>query len=533
MRIKATLPLAALALILAGPAFGQQPQAAPQTQPAAGALSISLEECIVRALKDNLGVAIQVLGPQLSAQALNQAQEKFIPTLSLSAQTQKTENAAYSYLDSPGESTISRNQNYNFLNVSQALPTGGTLSLGFTGSRTTANTRGITIDPRYGTTLSFNLTQPLLRSFGTKISRREILVANNNLGVSEETLRNTLMSTVYNVESAYWNLVYSIENLSVRQQSLQLAKDLLEKNQRSVEVGTLAPMEVLSAQAEVATREADLIQAETQIQSNEDQLKLLLGITGEQDKAVASLAPKDKPTYTMREVNLDEALAAAIQNRTELKIAQFGLQTDRLNLTYAKNQVLPDLSLSAGYSSPGIDGTRIFYVGNPLDNVIDYTVAGGIGGAVKQTLKFTYPNWNLRLNMSLPLANVLSRASLAQARLNLKQSMLDLENQKAQIYVEVKNAVRTVESNYKRIVAYTKARELAEQKLAAEEEKFRVGMSTNYMVLSYQRDLATARISELNAIVSYNVSLAALEKAQGTSLQAMNINLSDYLTASK
>ena len=120
------------------------------------------------------------------------------------------------------------------------------------------------------------------------------------------------MTTVYNVESAYWNLVYSIENLDVRRQSLQLAKDLLEKNQRSVEVGTLAPMEVLSAQAEVATREADLIQAETQIKSNEDQLKLLLHITGDEDKAMTALVPKDKPTYVAREVNLEEALAAAI-----------------------------------------------------------------------------------------------------------------------------------------------------------------------------------------------------------------------------
>ena len=182
---------------------------------------MSLEECIVKALKDNLGVAIQVLGPEISAAAVNQAQEKYFPTLSLSARSTKTENAAFSYLDSPGDSTINRTQNYNFLNASQGLPTGGTLSLGFTGYRTTTNSRGITIDPRYGTTLSFNLTQPLLRNFGLKVNRREILVANNNLGVSEENLKNALIDTVYNVESAYWNLVYSIENLDVRRQSLK------------------------------------------------------------------------------------------------------------------------------------------------------------------------------------------------------------------------------------------------------------------------------------------------------------------------
>ncbi|MGZ5453710.1 MAG: TolC family protein, partial [Candidatus Aminicenantales bacterium] len=116
----------------------------------------------------------------------------------------------------------------------------------------------------------------------------------------------------------------------------------------------------------------------------------------------------------------------------------------------------------------------------------------------------------------------------AQAKLNLRQDMLDLENQKDEVYLEIKNAVRAVEANYKRILAYTKARELAEQKLAGEEEKFRVGQSTNYIVLTYQRDLATARISELNAIVSYNVSIAALERSMGTNLQSRNISLTDY-----
>jgi len=525
MKNKLILPLLAATLALApvAPAQQAQPAQAPQ-----GALSVSLEDCIVRALKDNLGVAIQVLGPQISAEAVNQAQEKYIPTLSLSASSRKTENAAYSYLDSPGDSTVNRTQNYTFMTANQTLPTGGTLRLDFTGYRTTTNTRGITIDPRFGSTLSFNLTQPLLRNFGPKISRREILVAKNNLGVSEENLRNQLMNTVYNVESAYWNLVYSIENLAVRQQSLQLAKDLLEKNQRSVEVGTLAPMEVLSAQAEVATREADLIQAETQIKSNEDSLRLLLNISEAESTTVTSILPKDKPAYVRKEVDLEEALAAAIQNRPDLEISRIGLETDRLNLGYARNQVLPDLNLSASYSSPGIDGTRIYYIGNPLDGIIDHTVPGGMTGSLKQSFKFTYPNWNLGLTLSLPLSNFFGRANLAQSKLNLRQTMLEIENQKEQVYIEIKNAVRTVEANYKRTLAFTKARELAEQKLAAEEEKRRVGMSTNYMVLSYQRDLTNARISELNAIISYNVSLASLEKSMGTNLKSRNINLTDY-----
>jgi outer membrane protein TolC len=519
MRKKATFALIMLALALAAPGFGQETK---------GTLSMSLDECILRALKDNLGIAIQVLGPEIAAEAVNQAQEKFIPTLSLSARSSNTQNASFSYLDASG-SLVDKTQNFNFLSASQNLPTGGTFGLGFTGYRTATNRTGQTINPRYGTTLTFNFSQPLLRNFGLKMGRREILVARNNLGVSEENLKNTLMTTVYNVESAYWNLVYSIENLDVRRQSLQLAKDLLEKNQRSVEVGTLAPIEVLSARAEVATREADLIQAETQIKSNEDQLKLLLNIVGDEDKNVTALLPKDKPTYVAREANLEEALAAAIENRTDLKIARIGIESDQLNLSYAKNQTLPDLGLSASFYSPGIDGTRLIYSDNdPIFGTLIGTIPGGINGALKQTTAFKYPNWNLGLTLSLPLANVFSRASLAQAKLNMRQSILDLENQKEQVYLEIKNAVRSVEANYKRILAYTTARELAEQKLAAEEEKRRVGMSTNYLVLQMQRDLATARISELNAIISYNVSLAALEKSMGTNLKSKNIKLSDY-----
>jgi len=521
MRKKILFPLMVLALVLAGPGFGQD---------AKSTLSLSLDECIVRALKDNLGVAIQILGPEISRESVTQAQEKYIPTLAMSLSSRKQENASYSYYDA-AESLVDKTQNFTFMNASQALPTGGTFSLDFNGYRTKTNRRGTTIDPRFSTTLRFNFSQPLLRNFGFKMARREILVAINNLGVSEENLKRTLSDTVYNVESAYWNLVYSIENLDVRRQSLELAKDLLEKNQRSVEVGTLAPMEVLSARAEVATREADLIQAETQIQSNEDQLRLLLNISGDEDKRITAVVPKDKPTYVQRTVDLEEALATAIQNRNDLEISRIGLETEKLNLSYAKNQNLPDLSLSASYYSPGIDGTQLIYDINPIDpgaKIIE-RIPGGIGGALKQTTSFKYPNWNLGLTLSIPLANIFSKANLAQARLNMRQAMLELENQKEQIYLEIKNAVRSVDANYKRILAFRTARELSEQKLAAEEEKRRVGLSTNYFVLQFQRDLANARISELNAIVSYNVSLASLERSMGTNLKSKDIKLSEIV----
>jgi len=510
------------AVALAVPSAGQDK---------AGTLQLSLEECIIKALKDNLGVAIQVLGPEISSEGVSRAQEKYIPTLSLSASSRNTENATYSYLDAQQDSTIDKTQNFTFLSASQSVPTGGTFSIDFTGYKTSTNRTGQTINPRYGTTLRFNFNQPLLKNFGIKMSRREILVAVNNLGISEEQLRQTLTNTVYEVESAYWNLVYSIENLEVRRQSLKLAQDLLEKNQRSVEVGTMAPMDVLSARAEVATREADIIQAEAEVESRSDQLRMLLNLPDEGEGAVTAVLPKDTPTFEEKSFDLDEALALAIQNRTDLAIGRIGLKNEELNLSYAKNQALPELNLSASFYSPGIDGTQLIYDGNPiLGNIID-TIPGDMSGAIKQTTQFKYPNWNIGLTLSVPLANIFSNASLAQARLNMRQAMLELEQQKQQVYLEIKNAVRSVEANFKRIRAYTTARELADQKLAAEEEKRRVGLSTNYMVLQMQRDLASARISELNAIIAYNVSLAALERSMGTNLKSRNVTVGEYGSA--
>jgi outer membrane protein TolC len=494
-------------------------------------LSLSLEDAIARTMKNNLGLAIQIVTPELSGAAVTKADEKWLPTVSFSYQKQSTDSPSVSSLDASGN-FVQKLDSFNFLQAVQSVPFGGTFTLSMTGSKTYQNRTGVTINPSFNTQLRFNFTQPLLRNFGNDISRYNILVARNNLSVSEYQLKQTLADTIYNVETNYWGLVYAIENLRVRQQSLALARDLLEKNRRSVEVGTLAPMEVLSAQAEVATREADLIQAETQVKSAEDQVKVLLNLPEEEARAIDSIQPVDTPAVDERKTNLDEALASALQLRPDLEATKIGLETQQINLKYTKNQMLPDLNLSLGYWSPGVSGTQLFYIGNPIFGVLDPDqppIPGGIDQAFSNTLKFKNPNWTAGLTLSIPTANLFSRASYVQAQLSLRQSMLTLENQQQQIFLEIKNAVRAVDANFKRITAYRIARELAEQKLAAEEEKLKVGQSTNYMVLSYQRDLANARISELNSVIAYNTSLAALDRSLGVSLKNKNVKLADFI----
>ncbi len=504
---------------LAVPGLSQEPE---------NVLKLSLDECVARALENNLSVAIQVLNPEISTTSLQRAQEMYLPTFSIDYSTRNTEQASYSFLDAVGTAVFNATNDFGFT-ANQTIPFGGSLSLSLSGYKTDSNRTGSTINPRYSTTLRFNFNQPLLRNFGNRLSRREIIIARNNLNVSEYQLKRTLMDTIYNVESSYWSLVYSIENLEVRRQSLRLAQDLLEKNKRSVEVGTLAPMDVLSAQAEVATRDADLIQAETQVQSNVDQLMVLLNIPEDEARRITAIVPEDTPTFVEKTYDLDEALSIALINRPDLEMTKIGLQTEKLNLDYAKNQLLPDLSLSASYWSPGISGTQILYEGSPINGIIIGEIPGGVGDALKDTFGFTYTNWSLGLSLSIPLSTFTTKASYVQAKLNMKQAQLEFENQQQQIFLEIKSAVRTVEQNYRRIIAYKLARELAEKTLAAEEEKLKVGLSTNYMVLSYQRDLANARISELNSIIAYNISKAGLERSLGTTLKEKNIKFTDYV----
>jgi outer membrane protein TolC len=495
--------------------------AAAQTEAPAGPLG--LEESILRALRNNLAVQVQVLNPELAIENLSRAKEKFVPSLSMTYNKQDTESASYSWIDASG-SVVTRTGTYNF-GMSESLPFGGTMNIRLDNSLNDSNQKFQTINPRYSSTLRFSFSQPLLRNFGYDLSRREILIAHTNLDISEIQFERTLANTVFDVEEAYWNLAYSIDNLEVRRQALKLAQDLLEKNQRSVEVGTLAPMEILSAKAEVATREADIIQAEAGVRNAEDRLRTILNLPASE----APLLLKDKPTFAERKIGADEALAIALQMRPELRASRLSLKNENLNVSYARNQILPELNLSASYWSPGVSGDQIVYLNNdPLTGVVLRIVPGGGSAAFKDATGFKYQNWSLGLTLSLPLGNVLSRALYAQAKLNLQQAMLNVKNDEQQAALEVRTAIRSVDANYKRIQAYRVARELAEQKLAAEEEKLKVGLSTNFLVLSYQRDLSNARSAELQSIVSYNVSLASLDRALGTSLQAKNIRISDY-----
>jgi len=487
--------------------------------------ALSLEDCILKAMENNLNVAVEVLNPELADISVSRATEDFLPSLSFGYSLQNTNSPSFSFIEA--EEKISTEYRDYSASIFQRIPTGGEFSISLTSYKNDSNQKFLSVNPRYSSTLRFNFTQPLLKNFGFKISRKEIIIAKNNRDISESQLKGVLMDTIYNVESAYWNFVYSIENLKARRQSLKLAQDLLAKNKREVEVGTLAPIEILSAQTEVASREADILQAEAMVKNNEDLLKTIINLAAEEKGVEADIIPVDKPAFDRKEVNLEDALLTALENRPDLRANRFDVKNKEIDLSYARNQLLPDLSVLASYWSPGVSGTQIVYdILDPFGPPIT-TIPGGSSDALKDAFRLKYKNWYVGLTLSIPLNSVLSRAEYAQARVNLEQSMFRLKNQEQQIFLEIKNAVRGVQTDYKRVHAYRIARELAEKKLEAEEKKLKVGLTTNYVVLQYQRDLADARSAELQAIIDYNLSLARLDKALGTTLKNKNIRFSE------
>lgn len=514
-RRRRTPALLALATLLSLPGLQAQ-----QVKPGA----LTLDECIVQAVRRNLGVAVQVIAFHQAGLSVDKAGEKFLPSLSFDFYKDRQNSASFSWMDSSDiSSTAARSYSAG---VSQSIPFGGSLTMGLGAGQNESNSRFQTINPRYSSKLSFNFTQPLLKDFGWDTSRKDILVSRNNRDIAENDLKNTLLQTVYAVEQAYWELVYQIESLGVQRQSLKLAQDLLEKNRKEIEIGTLAPKEILSAQAEVANRKADILLAEMMVKDSTDTLRGLINLSF--DKDAGEIAPADTPGFAKSDVGLDEALALALTNRPDLQSSAISIKNKEIDYSFAKNQMLPALNLNAQYWSPGLSGDRILFLdNNPLTGIILGKVPGGSSDAFRDAFGLQYKNWSVSISLDIPLSSVFTRTAQAQAKAGLDGEIARMKQKKQDAFLEIRAAVRAVETNHERVNARREASKLAEQKLQAEEAKLQVGLSSNFYVLSYQRELAAARTAELRALIDYTLSLGQLDKATGTALDKRNIKLTD------
>jgi outer membrane protein TolC len=488
--------------------------------------SYSLQECLAIALKNNIALGIKVVQVERQEGLFKQAKEKFLPTLSFQFAKAKTNTPSYSWIEAEG--AVSAESQELSGRLSQSLWLGGSLSLSVNTSQYESNQRFQTINPRYEGTILFTLVQPLLRDMGDRISRRSIIIAANNRAISANELKSALLDTVYRVEELYWNLVFAERNLEAKTQALKLAEDLLSKNKKMAELGVIAEIEILSAEAEAASRRAEILDAQALLENCRDELHSTINLVSENNGSAVVIRPGDAPSREERKVDVGETLRQALANRPDYLNAAISLKSRNMDLGFAKNQLLPALNLNFQYWSPGLAGTQLMYRdNNPLTGEVIGIIPGAVADAFKNASEFSYKNWSLYLSLDIPLNTLFSRGAYNAARMEQREAQLRRLDLERQIGLEISTVTRSVAASFQRIQATQSARELAEKKLAAEEKRQAAGLSTSYMVLQYQRDFMQAVSTELRALCDYNLALARLEKTAGTGLEARQIEFSE------
>lgn len=496
----------ALALVAPAGATAQETSAPPERP----VLELSLQDAVGRALANNVDIAVEKLGPEASALSVKELEGLYQPLLfSTLNQNSRTDPARNVFAGAKKVDTDTFTYDFG---ASHPLQTGGYLRLDFSNTRTDTNSIFTTFNPSFSSNLTASLTQPLLKNFKVDSSRLQIRVAKKNRETSEVQFRQTVVNTVASVKQLYYDLIYAIDNFEAQKKSLALAKKLLEENEIRVRVGTMAPLDVVAAESEVASREEGVILAENSLGEAEDLLRRSIFAENDAQTWALRIVPKDRPTAERAIVDVESAIKNALTKRTDIIAARNNRETAQFNLTFARNQRLPSLDVTASYGASGIGGTLIERDG--FGGPIVRTTPGGYGDAVSDVFGFDFPTWTLGVTVSYPILNRQADAAAARARVLQDQADASIRRLEIQITAEVRSAARAVETNFKRVQSTQAARVLQERRLDAEEKKFAAGMSTNFLVTQSQRDLTLAEVAELRAIADYRKSLVSFERVQ-------------------
>lgn len=475
---------------------------------------ISLAEAALRALKSNLDISISRHTKESRLTDIIVEQAKFDPTFSVNGQYNRTVNPLNRPVFGGTGGTLNEitifDQRVGSVTVDATtnLLTGGNIDLNYSPARTNVNqdvANGFLFNPAWTGGLALTLTQPLLRNAGIDVNKTFIRIAQNNATVEEHVFRDRVLTVLATVEQTYWEVVFANENLKVAEAALKAAQELLASNRAKAKAGVMSIVDVLQAEAAVASRVEQILLAEKSIRDQEDQLRRLLN-PGEEDlRLEVRLTPQDAPVVALEPISLQEAIDIAFEQRPEIVQAKKNVETSVLNTKFAKNQLLPTLSFQgtmglAGLGKDYADETRRNFSGD-------------------------FYNYGAGLVLSYPLGNRSAWSTFNRRQIEGKNAETSLASVRQQIIIGVKEAVRRVQTDFKRIETTRSARIMAEKQLQAEQERLKVGLSTTRFVLDFQRDLATAQGNELRAIVDYNKSLSNLSRHKATTLDRYSLQI--------
>jgi outer membrane protein TolC len=502
-----------------------QTQAPGQAKPV---VRLTLDDAVKFALERNLDIAVQQLNPQINDIAIASIRSVYHPALTSTVATQSTTTPATSTLSGSaqvGAPVVAGLTNFNG-GIAQSVPWGGgAFTLALNNNRQTTTSLNVLYNPTFNTNWSGTYTQPLLRGFRTDATRQQLEVTKINRDISDVQLRATITNTLSNVRNAYWDYVYATQAVEVAQQSVTLAEQLVRDNQTRVEVGTMAPIDVVQAQSQAATARQNLATVQQTMQTAELALKRLV-VNGTQDPNWnAQLDAVDRPEFRPEPIDIEAAVRRGLAERTDIDIARKTVDENDVTLRYLRDQLKPQADFLGTYGLVGLGGSQLITEGSGVNRTVIGSIPGGYGNALSSLFNGAYPRWTAQINFSYPLGLSSQEASVARARVQLNQVQAQVRQIELQIATDVTNAALTAQTSAERVEAAVAARELAEKQLEAEQSKFEVGMSTNFNVIQSQRDLATAQNNELQAVLNYRKSLVELDRLQQTTLQSVGVTV--------
>ena len=502
-------------------------------------MSLTLREATAFALQGNLSIQIAGLNPPIRDAQVTESQGIFdlITRGSLRASDSRVMDTTTTFLERvdkspiPGQAPQGRigqddSQEHRLaLGLSQLVPAGGTfdLELSETHLSTTRRTTGSELKAaQQGRALAFPYpfrprndyytseaiirgTQPLLRNFGSEVTKTQILIAQNNLAISKEDFRRQVIAITSQVQQAYWDLVFRRQDLEVQKQELVLGQQLLDQIRKQVTVGTLAPLDVLQAETTNSRTQERILVAENAVRAAEDRLKRVMNFSLIGELADVVILPVDTPTYTDVTLDQEEQLRQALSQRPDLIQAKLTLENQHITLVFNQNQALPTLDLDATLRINGIDNRF-----------------GGSFDEIDPTKRY---RWDVGVTFRYPLQNRQAKSRVQQSQLAIRQQMIRIKDLEESIMAEVRNAVRDVLTNSQRVQSSRVSSRLAQKQLEAEEKKLQVGLATVFTTLQFQDVLAVQRSNEINTITEFLKALVRLEESKSTLLQSYSIIL--------
>jgi len=506
---------------------GAVPQAVTSPADTRPAMQLTLDDAIKQALDRNLDIAVQRLNPETFDYSIAALQAIYKPTLisTIASNSATTPSNSTTSGASAGTGIVGNINTFNGGLSQNFRWGGGAITATLNNNRQTTTSLTALFNPQYNTNWSAQYTQPLLRNFKIDTTRQQLVVSKLNQDISEIQLQALIINTVSNVRNAYWDYVFATQSVEVARTSVDLADQLVKDNQTRVEIGTMAPIDITQAQSQAATQRQNLATAEGTRRTTELVLKRLI-VGGTDDPMwAAAINPVDRPDFVPVPIDIPSAVKRALENRTDLQQTRKSLAVNDETLNFLKNQTLPQADVVARYGLIGQGGTQFITSGSGINRQVIGEIPGGYSDALSTLFNSNFPTWSVSLNLSYPIGNSSADATVARARVQQRQVEAQLKQIELQIATDVTNAAVSVQSNGERVQAAQVAREFAEKQLDAEQSKFEVGMQTNYFVVLAQRDLATARNNELQAILAYRRSQVELERLQQTSLSTANITI--------